>query len=150
MAKGIPGFSPVAEEKVVLAGVRDMEPAERERLDASELAVVGADRIEKEGLRHTLALALDALRARVSKVYVHLDLDVLDAKKVGRANEFASEGGLSTEELDTALRMVRERFTVAACGIASYDPALDAGGQVLLAALAGARALTSPVGESAV
>ena len=46
MAESVPGFSPVAEENVVMAGVRDVHPAEEERLAASEVTVVGADRIE--------------------------------------------------------------------------------------------------------
>jgi arginase len=144
MAEGVPGFSAVAEENVVLAGVRDVDLAEQERLDASRAAVIGAGRIETEGLRGTLAPALDTLKSRVSRVYVHIDLDVLDAAKVGKANEFASEGGLDAEELEGALGMVRGRFEVAACGIASYDPAFDADGRVLRAALASAKALTSP------
>jgi hypothetical protein len=40
--------------------------------------------------------------------------------------------------------MVRERFEVTAFGIASYDPAFDADGQVLRAALASARSLAYP------
>ncbi len=143
MARGVPGFSPVAEENVVLAGAREVEPSEKERLGASPVVVVGADRIEQEGLR-ALAVALDILRTRVGRVYVHVDLDVLDAGKVGKANEFASEGGLSAEELEEALGMICERFAVAACGIASYDPAFDADGRVLRAAVAGVRVLTSP------
>lgn len=143
MAGGVPGFSPVAEENVVLAGTREVDPAERERLDASGVAIVGAERIEG-GAYRTLALALDALRARVGRVYVHLDLDVLDAGGVGKANEFSPEGGLSAEELESAVVMVRERFDVAACGVASYDPAFDAEGRVLHAALACVRALVSP------
>jgi arginase len=144
MAEGVPGFSAVAEENVVLAGVRDVDLAEQERLDASRVAVIGAGRIETEGLRGALAPALDTLRSRVSRVYVHIDLDVLDAAKVGKANEFASEGGLDAEELEAALSMVCGRFEVAACGIASYDPAFDADGRVLRAALTSAKALTSP------
>ena len=143
MAAGVPGFAPVLEENVLLVGTRDVDPAERERLDASEVGLVAADRIEREGLR-ALAVALDALRSRVGRVYVHLDLDVLDAGKVGKANEFASEGGLSAEELEAALGMVRERFAVAACGIASYDPAFDADGRILRTAYESARTLTSP------
>jgi len=145
MARRVPDFSPVAEEDVVLAGTRDVGSAERERLAASGVAVVGADRIEEQGLRRALAGALDALRDRVGRVYVHLDLDALDAGKVGKANQFAPGGGLSAEDLEAALGMVRERFAVAACGVASYDPAFDADGRVLRAALASARALISPV-----
>ena len=142
MAEDVPGFSPVAEENVVLAGVRDIEPAERDRLDASDVAVIDADHTEKDGLR-VLTSALDKLKSRVGRVYVHLDLDVLDPGQVGRANQYAPDGGFDTETLGTAIGMVHERFAVAACGIASFDPAFDTGGRVLDAALAGARALTS-------
>ena len=143
MAGGVPGFSPVPEENVVLAGVRDAQPAEKERLAASEVTVVEANRIDREGLR-ALAGALDDLKAAVGRVYVHLDLDVLDAEKVGRANEFAPRGGLGTEELLAALGMVSGRFDVAAAGIASYDPTFDADGRVLKTALACVGALVSP------
>ena len=126
----------------MLAGARAVEPSEEERLAASDIAVVGADRIGREGLR-ALEAALDGLGSRVGRVYVHLDLDVLDPAKVGRANEFAPGGGFSAENLETALGMVRERFSVAAAGLASYDPAFDADGRVLGAALACARVLTA-------
>ncbi len=143
MAEGVPGFSPVAEEDVVLAGIRDVQPAEEERLAASKVAVVVAESVRREGPR-ALAKALDGLKTGVDRVYVHLDLDVLDTEKVGRANGFATEGGLGAEELLAGLGMVRERFAVAAIGIASYDPAFDADGRVLGAALACVEALTSP------
>lgn len=144
MAERVPGFSAVGEGNVVLAGVREAEPAERERLDASGVAVVEAGSIHWEGLDRTLGVALDALMNRVDRVYVHLDLDVLDPERVGRANEFASGSGLGAEEFIAALGMVRKRFAVAAAGIASYDPVLDGSGRVLRAALAGAREVTSP------
>jgi arginase len=143
MARCVPGFSAVAERDVVLAGVRAMEPAEEERLAASDVSVVGADRIGLEG-PGTLEAALDGLKSRVGIVYVHLDLDVLDPEKAGKANEFAPSGGLSAEDLKAALDVVRERFAVAAAGIASYDPAFDSDGGVLAVALACARMLTAP------
>ena len=147
MAGGVPGFAPVAEENVVLAGVRAAEPAEEERLAVSEAAVVGAERIGREGLR-ALEAALDEMGGRVGRVYVHLDLDVLDPDKVGKANQFASEAGLGADDLQAALGMVRERFSVAAAGIASYDPRFDVNGRVLDAALACVRMLTAPAKPS--
>jgi arginase len=148
MARSVPGFSPVAEENVVLVRVREVEPAEGQRLAASDVAVVGADLIGREGLR-VLAEALDELGSRVGRVHVHLDLDVLDPGKVGKANEFAPGGGLGADELVAALKMVRERFAVASFGIASYDPSFDADGRVLCAALACAEAITRPSGPTA-
>jgi arginase len=144
MTKGMPGFSAVPEENVVMAGVREVDPAEQGRLDASGITVVGADVIEKQGLRRALATALDDLKTRVGRVYVHVDLDVLDAGKVGKANEFAVKGGPDAEELQAALGMVRERFEVAAVGIASFDPAFDANERILRVAIASARVLTHP------
>src|SRR5215203_844056 len=147
MARGVIGFSAVPEENVVIAGVRVVDPAEQERLDASEIAVVGADGMEKQGLG-AIATALDALKTRVGRIYVHLDLDVLDANKVGKANEFAAEGGPDAEELQAALGMVRERFEVSAFGIASYDPSFDAEGRVLRAAVASAESMAYPTGPA--
>ena len=142
MAKGVPGFNPIPEENAVMAWVRAVDTSEQERFDASGVVVVGPD-VEGQGLR-ALEDALDRLRSRVELVYVHLDLDVLDAAKVGRANEFATPEGMDVEQLEAALDMVRERFDVAAAGIASYDPSFDTDGRVLRAATAGARALTCP------
>ncbi|CAA9467990.1 MAG: Arginase [uncultured Rubrobacteraceae bacterium] len=149
MARAVPGFAPVAERNVVLAGVRAVETSEEERLAASEISVVGADRIGPEG-SSTFEAALDGLKSRVGRVYVHLDLDVLDPEKAGKANQFAPEGGLSAEDLESALGVVRERFAVAAAGIASYDPAFDADGCVLAVALACARMLTDPADTESV
>jgi arginase len=144
MARGVPGYFALPEENVVMAGVREVDPAEQGRLDASGITVGGVDIIEKQGLRRALATALDNLKTRVGRVYVHVDLDVLDAGKVGKANEFAVKGGPDAEELQAALGMVRERFEVAAAGIASFDPAFDADGRILRVAIASARVLTHP------
>ena len=147
MAECVPGFSPVAEKDVVLVGVSEIEPAESVRLGASEVTVIEAECIRREGLS-ALGKALDGLASQVGRVYVHLDLDVLDPARVGRANEYAPEGGLGAEELQMALLMVRERCTIAAAGIASYDPVFDADGRVLGAVLTCAGTLASLVGPA--
>jgi arginase len=146
MVKGVPGFSPIPEENVVMAWVRAVDVAEQERFDASGVTVVGPDD-EGQGLR-ALADALDGLRSRVARVYVHLDLDVLDAVKVGKANEFATREGMDMGQLEAALGMVRERFAIAAAGIASYDPSFDTDGRVLRAATASAKTLTRPASST--
>ena len=146
MARGVPGFVPIPEENVVMAGVRAADVAELERFDASGVTVVGPDAGEQQ--MQALAEALDDLRSRVGRVYVHLDLDVLDAAEVGMANEYGIPGGMDRGQLEKALDLVRERFTVAAAGIASYDPSFDADGSVLHAAIAGAGLLTSPKTEA--
>ncbi|CAN5879197.1 arginase family protein [soil metagenome] len=144
LAKSVPGFVPVPEVNVVLVGARDIEPAEQERLDSSYVTLLSASTIRESGLSEALEATLKDLRTRVDRVYVHLDLDVLDPEKLAPANEFAPSDGLFQAEVEAALRLVRQRFTMAAAGIASYDPAFDAQGEILRAVSVLTRALVAP------
>jgi arginase len=126
----IPGFVPVAEKDVVLVGVRDLEPHQRAPLRASRLRVLPGGSFAPQDL----ADALDELRLGVARVYLHVDLDALDTSE-GRANPFASEGGLSLRQLESAIDLVFERLEVAAVAITAYDPGLDEDGRMARAGL---------------
>jgi arginase len=120
LRRTIPGFEPVDERDVVLVGVRDLEEHQRPPLDASSMRVLpGPSFASAEFLR-----ALDELRSRVSRTYVHIDLDVLDTSE-GRANRFAAAGGLSARKLEWGVEMVFRRCAVAAVALTAYDPRLD-------------------------
>jgi arginase len=131
MAANVPHFSPVPEKNVVLVGARDIEPEERKRLSDSEISVFEARESKSGAGMEKLKFALEDLGSRTRKVYLHLDLDVLDPRSVGAANEFAPPDGLTVEEVERAVRLMREYCEVAAVGIASYDPAFDHDGAVL-------------------
>jgi arginase len=60
----------VSPERVVLAGIRDLDPGERELLERSAATVIGASPVE------TLVAAKNALDG--APIFVHLDLDVID------------------------------------------------------------------------
>lgn len=79
-------------------------------------------------------VVLDGLRLRAPRVYLHVDLDVLDPSE-GRANRFAAEGGLTLSALESAIDLVFARFEVAAAAITAHDPGLDEDGRVARAAL---------------
>ena len=145
MAGTIPGFKPILEENVVLVGARDFGAEERERLARSGVTVVEPESVRREGAVEALGSPLDALRARVSKVYVHLDLDVLDPGLVAPANGFAPPDGFAVDEVALAIREVAGRVTIAAAGIASYDPFSDEGGRVSRAGIELARELAGGV-----
>jgi len=116
MTSSIPGFVAVADEQVVLAGARDLDPQEEELLEESEVTVVRT--------METLAPALDALRERVSRLHFHLDADVLDVG-VARANSFAAPGGLTIEQLAEVARLAAARFEIISVAVTAYDPAVD-------------------------
>jgi arginase len=127
-AAQLPGFRPVAAKNVVLVGARAIDPAEEPLLAEAGVARVAPGRVLER-----LPAALDSLLSRVGRVYLHLDLDVLDPAE-GRANGFAAEGGLTLDEVLAAIRIVRERAPVAAAGLSAYDPEHDGAGTILAAA----------------
>jgi arginase len=135
----IPGHVPIAERDVILAGVRDLEPYQRDRLKHSMVrAVPGA--IDAEDF----AKALDELSSRASQIYVHVDLDSLDSSEA-RANQYAAAGGPSLQQLTDCVGLACERFTVAAAAITAYDPSFDRDHR----ALSAARHIASEVARAA-
>ncbi len=130
MTRSIPGFRPIPEANVVLVGSRDIGQEELERLRRSDVTLVEGDVARQKGMREALGSALDALHTRVRKVYVHLDLDVLDPE-IAPANEFAPPNGLRPEELEEGLRTIEDRFILAGVGVASYDPDYDSEDRML-------------------
>ncbi len=132
LARTLPGFSPVAQERVVLAAVRDLEPYQEDRLAASRLNVVPAAAIVEAGVEAALTPAL--LRgigdADVDALYVHVDLDALDPSE-GVANPYAAPSGLSRAALSEALTAIREtQVPVVAAAVTAYDPMADAAGRM--------------------
>jgi arginase len=115
----VPGYRVVPEANVVLIGIRDINPPEQERLDASEVQVLLPDEATAR-----IGEAVERLRRRVEDVYLHVDLDVLDPSE-GRANEYAADGGLSAAALEEAISAVAERSAVRAAALTAYDPAAD-------------------------
>jgi arginase len=130
LAATIPGFRAVPEDAVVMAAVRDLEPYQAERLSASSVATVPG-RVDLDAL----ATALGGLAARADAVYLHVDLDSLDAS-VGRVNEYAAPDGPSLEQLILAIDAVFDRVPVAGAALTADDPAFDTDGRVLAAARA--------------
>jgi arginase len=120
----IPGFAPVPEERVVLAGVRDIDPGEASRLDSSAVAVIeggaGPGNFDLEALEAAAA----SLGERIAELYVHVDLDVIDPSH-GSANEYATPGGLAPDEVRAAVRAAADAADVQAISFTAYDPAYD-------------------------
>jgi arginase len=127
MAGSVQGFAPVAEENVLLAGARDLDPSEREYLERSRVHLLAPG--EARG-GDALADALDALAERVDRIYLHVDLDVHDPAE-GAANAFAAPGGLTADEVRRVVREAAARIPIAAAAITAYDPEADEDGRML-------------------
>jgi arginase len=134
MARRVPGFVPVPEERVLHVGGRDFDPMERERLYGSRIGVLDAQRLRRRGGRTSMANALRPFADRALGVDLHIDLDVID-KGDGTANRFAAPGGPPLEEIEAAIRLVGDSCEVRAITLASYAPDLDGDHRASRAAL---------------
>jgi arginase len=83
------GAAAVDAGHVVLAGVRDLDPGERELLERSPATVIGASPVE------TLVAAKNALEG--APVFVHFDTDVIDPEHFPAA--VPAPGGLHPDKL---------------------------------------------------
>jgi len=124
LTSSMPGFRPVADAHVVLAGARDIDPGEGQLLASSRVMPVKASRLEAEGAAEALEPALSALARTVSRVYLHIDLDVHEPNEA-QANQYAVPGGLSAATVRDLVRVVASRFTIVAAALTAYDPSFD-------------------------
>jgi len=147
MCASIPGFAPVPEDRVVLFGVRALDPREADLLHASAIHVIDGATIRRHGIRPALEDALTPFRNRGADVYVHLDLDVLDPG-CARANRYAEPGGLTPDEIIEAVRTVGRQARVRAAALTAYDPGFDADGRALAAGLRVIEILAAVMRES--
>jgi arginase len=125
---------PVDPSRVLLVGVRDLDPGEEELIVRTGVHVAAGGEIREQGLGPTLLPQLEALGSGVSEVYLHIDLDALDPE-VAPANEYATSGGLTVEEVEEAIGLVAGRFSIKAAAITAYNPDCDEEEKTLQAGL---------------
>lgn len=106
---------PVAEENVVLAATRSLDPLEEVRLARSKIELAALDRLPR---------AVDQLAHRVDNIYLHLDLDVLDPG-ISPGVNFSAPGGISPDQLFDAVKHVIATGKLRAAAIANFNPDRD-------------------------
>jgi arginase len=116
---GTIGLRAVPEDACVLAGARELDPLERELLDASNV-----QRVDD-------VAALARLPLPPAPWYVHLDVDVVDPSELPPLR-FPARDGPSANEVAGALRALASRGTIAALGLAcTFTPEALAGSDPL-------------------
>ena len=118
------------DSQVVMAGVRLTDPLEQELLDGSAIQQVSVDDLRRA--TPAVFAQLDRLSRTTDKIYVHIDMDVLDPREVeGHGNKVPN--GPSSEELARLFETIFTRYSKAsAIGFATI-PATDSGGLSLAA-----------------
>jgi arginase len=121
---------PLADAHVVMAGVRLVDPLEQHLLDESRIGQLSVDDLRT--LSPAVTRELDRLSRLTDKIYVHIDMDVLDPREVmGHGNKVP--GGPSSAELAALFELIFSRYPRAsAIGFATI-PSRDEGGLSLAA-----------------
>jgi len=115
---GAIGLRPIAESACALIGARDLEPGEREALDASAIRRLAVEQLASAPLP-------------APPWYVHLDVDVIDPGELPGLR-FPAAGGPPIATVGDALRALVARGEIAALGVAcTLTPAALAGAGAL-------------------
>ena len=111
-SRTLPGFRAVADEDLVMVGVRAVDP--------------GEEPIVRHVKRARSSRELWAALAQINapELYLHIDLDALDPT-VLIANEFATPRGLTEHTLQDVIATARSNKKIAALAITAYDPSAD-------------------------
>ena len=121
---------PLSDRHVVMAGVRLTDPLEQALLDESAIEQLTVDDLRTSS--PAVFAQLDRLSRLVDKIYVHIDLDVLDPREVMN-HQNKVPNGPSSEQLATLFTEIFARYPkAAAIGFATI-PAVDDGGHSLAA-----------------
>jgi arginase len=134
VAKTIPGFAPIKESNVVLAGACDLDDEEQRQLAKSDIKLVRLANRDDNEILQSIEAALAGLEGSVRGVYLHIDMDAFEITQ-GRANHYGATGGLSVELVEAAIAAVKARFKIMAATVASFDPVGDTHGLFLQAGL---------------
>ena len=134
LASTVPGFEPLAEERVVHLGGRAFDPGEEEVLAASGMNFINGAAMRAEDGGERVSSAVSQLAGVSSSVHVHLDLDVLDESD-GIASGYAVGGGPSLSALEETLAATAEAVEVSSMTICSYDPSFDSDGRAASAGI---------------
>ena len=124
--------TPVCESSTLMLGVRDLDPAEKERLERSDIQVVKwRDGKPQSDVR----IAIETLAESVRAVYLHIDMDSLDPQFAPGVVVDPAPGGISLQDMEEAIRAVFAHFRVRAVTLAAYDSDHDQDDKTLRTAL---------------
>jgi arginase len=119
----IPGFASMTGSQLLGVGFRDYSKFEKVFIEEQGIRTVwGGKRVDCQEYAKALEFALaNETAVPISGTVLHLDVDVLDTS-LGKANEFAIEGGLGAKDLGECFEVIGRTRQVEALHVASLNP----------------------------
>ncbi len=118
------GFTPKIEpHSCALAGIRKIDPLEKETVKRLHLPVYTMSDIDRNGAHQTIRSILDAL-AHVGHIHVSLDLDSVDPSVAAGVGTPVA-GGLTYREIHLIMETIAECGCMGSLDVAELNPILD-------------------------
>jgi arginase len=136
----IPGFRPLDLGRMLYCGIRDFNPGQLEKVEATGIAaVIGSKEADTD---YVAGFEAELAGIGFDRASIHLDVDCLDTS-VGFANEYAAAGGLTVQELHLCLESSLKAVRPLSLTIASFNPALEGSERISAAAIEAAVIIAS-------
>lgn len=155
-AAGRPGFdafppfpAPIPTTQMGMIGLRSVDLAEREALDASDVMVADMRAMDEYGIKAPLSAFLDKVAAADGMLHVSLDVDFLDPM-IAPAVGTTVPGGATEREAHLAMELLCDSGRVCSLDLVELNPFLDDRGRTaslmvdLTASLMGRRVFDRP------
>lgn len=115
---------PISKQNVVLIGLRDLEPNEREWVRSERIAFFSMHEIDRMGIERVVEQALRIAGKGTDGIHVCLDADVLDPLEAPGVG-LQVPGGLSYREAHFALELLAESGRVTSMDVTEVNALLD-------------------------
>ena len=117
------GLDPALPTKyVTMVAVRDTDPYEQDAIDRCDIAQVTVEDLKRSS--PAVDMEMERLSTLCDKIYVHVDMDVLDPSDIPGAG-LPVANGPTANELSDAIEVMFEYPKACAFGVASYPAARD-------------------------
>jgi len=115
------GLNPaISTENIIMMGLRDVDPLEEDLINNSQITTISTEEILKKSPR--MLKALDKLTKSVDVIYLHIDLDILDASEIP-GSFFEVQKGPTATQLQDPIRFLMQNKKVKALGLSSFPTA---------------------------
>lgn len=120
MGEGDPGFTalvpkPLAPQQVLMVGVRDLDPAERDYIDQNNILNLPVETPDIPA-----RIVAELTQRGIRHIYIHFDLDTLDPS-AAPVMHYPAAGGFTLQAAVSIIEALASSFDVAGMSITEYD-----------------------------
>lgn len=126
----IADIPPIKEFRSLHIGGRELDPEEQILLEKSQIQIITTMDIKKKGIKESFLPVLTQFQSKTTKIYLHIDIDIVDPREAPGVN-FPAPNGLSLNEVESLIRFIAKRFTIEAAALTAYNPLNDESNKTL-------------------